>query len=78
MRSLTQVECAMCGSALSLKLSHGAGRSARRRHPMHPFVAPAFGPQTILVSFGLLFFGGLLFYVLTSGSSYLYYCILRV
>jgi lathosterol oxidase len=45
---------------------------------VHPFVAPAFGPQTVLVSFGVLFLGGLLFYLLTSGSSYLYYCVLRV
>jgi lathosterol oxidase len=44
---------------------------------MQAVVAPVFGPQAILVSFALLFVGGLLFYIIISGSSYLYYCVLR-
>ncbi len=50
---------------------------------MHPIVAmPAFveailAPKSILGSFVVLFFGGVVFYLLTSGTSYLYYCVLR-
>jgi Delta7-sterol 5-desaturase len=42
------------------------------------FVPAVFGPLTILGSFVLLFIGGVFLYVITSGTSYLYYWTLRV
>lgn len=44
---------------------------------MH-FATSLYAPQTLLGSFASLFVGGLLFYVVTAGSSYLYYWRLRV
>lgn len=44
---------------------------------MSPIVEMILAPKTILGSFFVLFLGGLAFYPLTSGTSWLYYCVLR-
>jgi lathosterol oxidase len=60
----------------------GAGaeraRSSDGDANMQRFVIADFSLQTMLVSFALLFVGGLCFYLITSGSSYLYYWVFRV
>jgi lathosterol oxidase len=42
-----------------------------------PIVEMILAPKTVLGSFLVLFFGGLVFYPITSGTSYVYYCIVR-
>jgi lathosterol oxidase len=44
---------------------------------LHPIVEALLAPKSILGSFAVLFGGGVLFYLLTSGTSYLYYFVLR-
>lgn len=34
-------------------------------------------PQSVLASFAILFIGGMVFYPITSGTSWLYYCVIR-
>lgn len=44
---------------------------------MNPLLQSVLAPQTMLGSFVVLFVGGIVFYLVTSGSSYLYYFVLR-
>jgi Delta7-sterol 5-desaturase len=47
------------------------------RATMHPWLHAVLLPETVLGSFLVLFIGGVSFYLVTSGSSYLYYFRLR-
>jgi Delta7-sterol 5-desaturase len=44
---------------------------------MHPYLKAIIAPETVWGSFVVLAIGGLLFFPITSGSSWLYYCVLR-
>ena len=44
---------------------------------VHPFLEAIIAPKTLLGSFLALTIGGLLFFPITSGTSWLYYCVLR-
>ena len=44
---------------------------------MHPILEAILAPKTMFGSFLVLFIGGLAFFPITSGTSWLYYCVIR-